>query len=59
MTPKDIISHYGTKESAAACVGVSFSTISNWVRNNKIPRKMQLAIQTLTKNKLVADKKLK
>jgi hypothetical protein len=55
MTPQEVTNYYGNKIKAAAEIGVSLQTIHNWFSENKIPRLSQLAIQTLTKNKLKAD----
>jgi transposase len=55
MKINEIIEHYGNRLKAAAEIGVSITTIDNWVNNDKVPRLSQLAIQTLTKNKLKAD----
>lgn len=55
MKPSELLEHYKTKVKAAADIGVTEQTIKNWEAANEIPRLMQLAIQTLTKNKLKAD----
>lgn len=55
MTPQDLVTYYKTRVKAAAEIGVTEQTIKNWVVSNNIPRLAQLAIQTLTKNKLKAD----
>ena len=55
MTPHDLVTYYKTRVKAAAEIGVTEQTIKNWVVSNNIPRLAQLAIQTLTKNKLKAD----
>lgn len=56
MTYTEVEAHYGTKEKAAAEIGVSVQTVINWSKPEaKIPRLTQLAIQALTKNKLKAE----
>lgn len=55
MTPQEVKDFYGNKIKAAAEIGVSLQTINNWFKENNIPRLSQLAIQTLSKNKLKAD----
>ena len=54
MTPNEVIEYYGSKIKAAAEIGVSEQAVKNWVAADSIPRLTQLAIQTLTKNKLKA-----
>lgn len=55
MKPSEVIEHYKTDVRAAAEIGVSYQSIKNWLKNGKVPRISQLAIQTLTKGKLKAD----
>jgi predicted site-specific integrase-resolvase len=55
MTPQQVRKHYGSEIKAAAGIGVSVTTIRNWLAAGKIPKLKQLAIQTLTNNKLKAD----
>lgn len=55
MTPQEVRKHYGSEIKAASEIGVSVTTIRNWLAAGKVPRLKQLAIQTLTKNKLKAD----
>ena len=56
MTHEEVIAHYGDKVKAAAAIGVSVQSVINWSKPGaKIPKLTQLAIQTLTKNKLKAD----
>jgi hypothetical protein len=57
MNFDQLIKYYGGEMKAAAEIGVSHQTIKNW-KNSKdgIPRTQQLAIQTLTHNKLKADR---
>ena len=54
MSPNEIIEYYKTKVKAAAELGVTEQTIKNWEANGEVPRLVQLAVQTLTKNKLKA-----
>lgn len=54
MTAAEVVTYYGNKVKAAAALGVHPVTITNWGKS-KIPALKQLAIQTLTKNKLKAD----
>ena len=56
MKISEVLEHYRGEVRAAAYIGVSYQTILNWKAKNEIPRLAQLAIQTLTKNKLIADK---
>ena len=56
MTINEIITYYGSELQAAATIEISISTIRRWIKDDVIPYHMQLAIQTLTKNKLRAKK---
>lgn len=58
MKPNEIINHYGSPVKAAYKIGVSLQAVHNWINNGKVPRLSQLAIQTLTRGKLKADKDL-
>jgi len=55
MTYQDVLKHYATPERIAADVEVSVQTVAKWKKSGKVPKLYQLAIQTLTKNKLKAD----
>jgi DNA-binding transcriptional regulator YdaS (Cro superfamily) len=55
MKYQDLINYYGSEMKAAVGIGVSQATVNNWKRKEAIPQLKQLAIQTLTKNKLKAD----
>jgi len=55
MTPKDLTDFFGSEIKVAAAIGVSHQAVRKWIANNSIPRMTQLAIQTITKNKLKAD----
>lgn len=54
MTYQEVKEYYGSEIKAAVEIGVSQMTVNTWKRA-PIPRLTQLAIQTLTKNKLKAD----
>ena len=56
MKPQDLLDHYGSQIKAAAQIGVSETTIRNWIASDKVPKLTQLAIQALTKGKLKAEK---
>ena len=58
MTYTELITHFGSEIKAAAALGFSQTAIKNW-SGVDIPRLSQLAIQTLTENKLLADENLK
>ena len=49
------IEHYKGRTKLAAELGVTENTVRNWEKADLIPTMAQLAIQTLTKNKLKAD----
>lgn len=53
MTYEEVMQHFN-KESLAGALKVSVYTVMRW-EGKKIPQHYQLAIQTLTKNKLKAD----
>jgi DNA-binding transcriptional regulator YiaG len=55
MKIKDAIYTFGSKTKLAAELGVTEMTIRNWEKADSIPRVAQLAIQTLSKNKLKAE----
>ena len=52
MKPQDLLDHYGSRIKAAAQIGVSETTIRNWIAEDRVPRLIQIAIQALTKGKL-------
>lgn len=54
MKYQDVIEHFGSKEAVAAQLKISIATVFRWSKRG-IDRHYQLAIQTLTKNKLKAD----
>ena len=55
MTPIDVVTHYGSKIKVAAAVGVSITTVENWLKRGKLNKLTQLAIQTLTEGALKAE----
>lgn len=55
MTPIDVVNHYGSKIKVAAAVGVSITTVENWLKRGKLNKLTQLAIQSLTKGALKAE----
>ncbi len=56
MTYAELIEFYGTQSKAAAKLGFSRPTLSNWKARGAIPEGPQAWIQILTKNKLKADR---
>lgn len=54
MTYNEVLDYYKTKEAVAAQLGISVATVFRWKKT--IPKHYQLAIQTLTNNKLKAEK---
>lgn len=54
MTYKDLLKLYGSDIKIAANIGFSITAVKSWT-GKSIPRISQLAIQTITKNKLKAD----
>jgi len=57
MTHQELVSYYDNSAvKVAAALGVSVTTVNNWAKKEKLPTMVQLAAQTITKNKLVADK---
>ena len=56
MTINELITYYGSELKSAASIEVSVTTVRRWIKDDAIPYHMQLAIQTLTKNKLRATK---
>lgn len=59
MSPQEVIDFFETKVNAAARIGITPQAIDKWIKQEKIPRQAQIAIQAISKNKLVADKKVK
>ncbi len=56
MTPKQIISHYGSEIKAAESLGKTKECINKWKNANRIPLWSQYAIAHLSGGKLKADK---
>ena len=57
MNHQDLINYFGSEMKTAAYLDMSHTAVRNWT-NIPIPRLTQLAIQTLTKNKLLADENI-
>ena len=55
MKPKDAVNYWGNQTKVAAAVGVSEQSVRNWIKADRLPKMVQLAIETLTKGKLKAD----
>jgi len=56
MTPAHLIKYFGDDKRAASALGKSVPCIRMWVATNSIPLWSQYAIQTITKDCLVANK---
>jgi hypothetical protein len=54
MTYQDLIAHYGTQQAAAAAIGMSQSTVSDWGTKG-IPYLRQVQYQEITRGRLKAD----
>lgn len=57
MTAQELIKYFGNETNAASGLNRSPRCIRNWVKAGTIPHWSQLAIETITKGKLKADKK--
>lgn len=55
MKIDEAIDYFKSKVLLAGMLGVSVQTITNWKNSGKVPKIAQLAIQTLTRNKLKAS----
>ena len=55
MKPKDAVNYYGNQTKVAAAIGVTEQSVRNWIKADRLPKMVQLALQTLTNNKLKAD----
>lgn len=55
MTPKQVITHYGTQLEAADAIGVSKQAISLWKQKKKIPLEYQLEFEIQSSGALLAD----
>jgi hypothetical protein len=56
MNVLDVVTHFGSKESAAGALKLSVRCIELWAKAGHIPLWSQLAIQGYTRGKLKADK---
>lgn len=52
------IKYYGTQTALAEALGVTQPCVSNWVKREKIPSLQQLRLQSITKDKLKADRSI-
>lgn len=55
MTPREVIDFYGTQKHAAAAIGISQASVSEWVSNGYVPLGRQYELQVLTGGRLKAD----
>ena len=56
MKPNEVIKHYGDSTLLVAYnLKVSEQSVRNWIKADRLPKMVQLAIETLTKGKLKAD----
>ena len=55
MKPKDAVNYWGNQTKVAAAIGVSEQSVRNWIKADRLPKIVQLAIETLTKGKLKAN----
>lgn len=56
MTPSEVVAHFGSNIKTAAALDKTETCIRGWLKNGAIPYWSQLAIQTVTNNKLKAVK---
>jgi len=56
MTPKQVITHFGSVQKAALAIGMTTQCVYQWQKNNKIPYASQRIIELLTDHKLEARK---
>lgn len=56
MTPDQVIKHFRTQAAAAAAIGISQPSISNWVTRGAVPPLSQLKLEAATGGKLKADR---
>lgn len=56
MTPHDAIHHFKTQTRLAAALGMSQSSVAEWVSNGYIPLPRQYQIELATDGALKADK---
>lgn len=55
MKFEKLIAHFGSQVLAAAALGVTQPTLSNWKKRGRIPYLQQLRIEHVTKGKLKAN----
>lgn len=55
MKYQEVKDEFKKNEHIASALDISISTVLRWEKKNDIPKLYQLAIQTLTKNKLKAE----
>jgi DNA-binding transcriptional regulator YdaS (Cro superfamily) len=56
MTPKDVVEHFGgTQVKAAAALGISQASVSEWFQIGYVPLGRQYELQVLTGGRLRAD----
>lgn len=58
MKIDNVIKHFGSQAAAAAAIGVTQPTISNWKTRGRIPNLQQLRIEHISRGKLRADSKI-
>lgn len=56
MTPKDVISHYGSVRKTADELNIKYATVWNWQKTGRIPPQRQYEIQVRTGGLLQADR---
>ena len=55
MDIKEVVEHFGNATKMGAALGVTEQSVRNWVKANKIPAMVQLAISHVTKGKFKSD----
>jgi DNA-binding transcriptional regulator YdaS (Cro superfamily) len=55
MKPQDAITYFGTQTKLAHALGMSQSSIAEWVANDAIPEARQYQIELATCRALLAD----
>lgn len=56
MNIKEAISYFGSARRLALAIGVTASAVSRWVKENRIPYRRQIEIESATGGDLVADR---
>jgi len=56
MSPKQAIDHFGTQVALAAALGITQSSVAEWLQKGRIPWPRQFQIQHVTRNELKADR---